>query len=575
MTIPRRWSALLIPLIAGALLGGAPPAAAQCFGPDGLDIGPCCAPALPDPAALPGASLPGPRHLLGPLHGTSSACSRCPGPRRPSPCGEYTTPLTVVDRHLRPADPDRQDACWTTRARGSRSIPRASPRRSGASPRRPICRPCPARPAALPDAQLHRAGRPAPHRLLLRLRGLLGLRGRRARGERARALPRCDRFIHAPGLSDKPGVFHPGQSFAIVAPHSTRAALHARPTHRRRRPARRRGHAHTSTCRACRRRSAWSRTASTQGAHAPAGRRLREHHDHQPQAADAAALHGHDLPAPTRPACPAAGPRSTSTSRRCRGSTWSPRASARGPTPTSTRARSSPGWMRACSSTRTRARGDLVELKYGGSTPGGWTALLPVAGGRHASFTDIADNYTAPLPGPYPAADPRQHPADGPPDLRERAVAAHVGNRRRAGGSGHGASGAPRSWADRARRLRSARCASHGSREASSPCRSSQRPPPRSGSPARCRSGSPATGRSTPRAPTTPRSPTAAATPAASRRRDRCSCTSGTPRRRRRTPRPCAAATTSSCRPAMPASRPSRAPCRPTPAASWPASCCR
>jgi hypothetical protein len=31
----------------------------------------------------------------------------------------------------------------------------------------------------------------------------------------------CDRFIHAPGLSDKPGVFHPGRSYAIVAPHST------------------------------------------------------------------------------------------------------------------------------------------------------------------------------------------------------------------------------------------------------------------------------------------------------------------------------------------------------------------
>jgi len=29
-----------------------------------------------------------------------------------------------------------------------------------------------------------------------------------------------DRFIHAPGLSDKPGVFHPFQSYAIIAPHS-------------------------------------------------------------------------------------------------------------------------------------------------------------------------------------------------------------------------------------------------------------------------------------------------------------------------------------------------------------------
>jgi hypothetical protein len=30
----------------------------------------------------------------------------------------------------------------------------------------------------------------------------------------------ADRFIHSPGLSDKPGIFHPGQSYAIIAPHS-------------------------------------------------------------------------------------------------------------------------------------------------------------------------------------------------------------------------------------------------------------------------------------------------------------------------------------------------------------------
>ena len=31
----------------------------------------------------------------------------------------------------------------------------------------------------------------------------------------------CDEFIHRPGLSDRPGAFHPGRSFAIVAPHTT------------------------------------------------------------------------------------------------------------------------------------------------------------------------------------------------------------------------------------------------------------------------------------------------------------------------------------------------------------------
>ena len=30
----------------------------------------------------------------------------------------------------------------------------------------------------------------------------------------------CDTFIHTPGFSDRPGVFHPNRSYAIVAPHS-------------------------------------------------------------------------------------------------------------------------------------------------------------------------------------------------------------------------------------------------------------------------------------------------------------------------------------------------------------------
>ncbi len=33
----------------------------------------------------------------------------------------------------------------------------------------------------------------------------------------------CDSFIHTPGLSSRPGAFHPGRTYAIVAPHSSSA----------------------------------------------------------------------------------------------------------------------------------------------------------------------------------------------------------------------------------------------------------------------------------------------------------------------------------------------------------------
>lgn len=50
---------------------------------------------------------------------------------------------------------------------------------------------------------------------------------------------------------------------------------------------------------------------------------------------------------------------------------------------------------------QTPCQGDFVAIYYGGSTDGGFTPLLPIpviADG----FTDLADNYTAPISGPYP-----------------------------------------------------------------------------------------------------------------------------------------------------------------------------
>ena len=45
--------------------------------------------------------------------------------------------------------------------------------------------------------------------------------------------------------------------------------------------------------------------------------------------------------------------------------------------------------------------GDFAELKYGATTRGGWSATLP-SGVPATSFTDLADNYTAPIAGPFP-----------------------------------------------------------------------------------------------------------------------------------------------------------------------------
>jgi len=49
---------------------------------------------------------------------------------------------------------------------------------------------------------------------------------------------------------------------------------------------------------------------------------------------------------------------------------------------------------------RDTCSGSFVELKYGGSTLGGWTAFTPI--GPVKAFTDLVDNYTAPSAGPYP-----------------------------------------------------------------------------------------------------------------------------------------------------------------------------
>ncbi len=53
-----RFAVLSASVLAAVLASGPQPATAQCFGGDGLDLGPCCTPVVPNLPAFPAASLP-------------------------------------------------------------------------------------------------------------------------------------------------------------------------------------------------------------------------------------------------------------------------------------------------------------------------------------------------------------------------------------------------------------------------------------------------------------------------------------------------------------------------------------
>jgi len=206
-------------VLALALLVPASPASAQCFGPDGLDAGPCCDPILPTLPGFIGQTTPG----LGICWDDCAVASTQVvqvgwASLGPVLCGEYNTPLTVsagggailtgtlvLDYtrtwlELDPAGAPRQ--VWRFVAKADlRSVPGAT------APACPV-------PTCLPPL--------GPHDTAF-FYGYLDYAMCPAGANIDKALVlfhNCDRFIHQPGLSDKPGSFHPGASYAIVAPHS-------------------------------------------------------------------------------------------------------------------------------------------------------------------------------------------------------------------------------------------------------------------------------------------------------------------------------------------------------------------
>jgi hypothetical protein len=192
-------------------------AAAQCIGPDGLSAG-CCAPVSASFAQYPAISVPG----------TGICWTNCAPTTVPnlkvalaSPfstsCGEFTSAISVTDpggtlllsgaltldytrtwgESVAPGVVDTQ--VWRFAAKGDLR---------SAAPLPFVC-PVPTCIAAVQTAFFY---------------GYVDFAFSCATGvwESAVVLYHaCDQFIHTPGFSDKPGVFHPGTSYAIVAPDSS------------------------------------------------------------------------------------------------------------------------------------------------------------------------------------------------------------------------------------------------------------------------------------------------------------------------------------------------------------------
>ena len=216
---------LRLPLAAGllgALLFTAPRTDAQCFGPDMLDLGPCCGVVTPNLPAFPQAVLPS----LGicwnscNLLGTQDLRVVWSPPSQVA-CGEYIAQLSVIDNgsgatllsglmvldYTRTWIETDPSGATTQVWRFVAKVDLSSTTGGGTSP------------CVNPNCTLP-AG-PYPTAFYY---GYVDYASCSAAGPWQNTLVlyhACDRFIHMPGLSDKPGSFHPGRSFAIVAPHST------------------------------------------------------------------------------------------------------------------------------------------------------------------------------------------------------------------------------------------------------------------------------------------------------------------------------------------------------------------
>ncbi|MGQ0552436.1 MAG: hypothetical protein ACT4PU_04385 [Planctomycetota bacterium] len=385
--------------IAGSLLLlAAPTASAQCFGPDNLDIGVCCQPTFPTlppfgPASLGGLGICW--NQCSPTATNTLKVSWTP-PTQPQ-CTQYITQLTVADAGGFPMlsgtlvlDYTRTwNEIDTTGALTQvwRFTAKADLTRVPGSPNNPCLLPTCLAPVG-------------PYATAFYY-GYVDYAGCTAGGvDNVLVLyHNCDRFIHQPGLSDKPGVFHPGRSYGIVAPHSTLqpfvpANLIA-PGGPLVGEATRNVGLITPPPFACMVEDhVVGGAMNLLGAGCvctmtsnPKQQSLRQLNGTNNCVSTAGTPTGFASLSVNFPVLPWMHLVSTSIG------TW-------------TNPVVYPGLEAAWADEGLFIRqdactGDFVELKYGASTSGGWTPLLPIPV-IVTNFTDLADNYTAPLFGPYP-----------------------------------------------------------------------------------------------------------------------------------------------------------------------------
>lgn len=201
------------------VLGLATPTPAQCFGPDNLGLGPCCGTAdlsLPlfPPQTTGGLAVCwGQCTVIGQEELTVSW-----SPPSVVSCGEFISQLTVVDAAGNPVLSglmrlsytrtwDEDDAFGVLRQVWRFVVKVDIEPVAGGTPN-----PC-IEPNCLDPV--------GPHPSAYYYGYLDYTSCDLASWQSALVLYHgCDRFVHTPGFSDRPGVFHPSSAFAIVAPHS-------------------------------------------------------------------------------------------------------------------------------------------------------------------------------------------------------------------------------------------------------------------------------------------------------------------------------------------------------------------
>lgn len=209
-------AALIVAVGSFAALG--PTARAQCFGPDNLN-GPCCAPAQVNLPPFPAVAFPGMGLCIDQCTPTMKNDIRVVwGPPSMSQCGEFSAPMSIIDSttgvtlltgklvleytrtwsEVNPAGNVYQ--VWRFVARADLT---------GVAGVAPVC-PMPSCTTPV-----------GPHSGSF-FYGYIdyALQCGTTLFENAVVLYHaCDFFIHKPGLSSRPGAFHPGRAYAIIGPH--------------------------------------------------------------------------------------------------------------------------------------------------------------------------------------------------------------------------------------------------------------------------------------------------------------------------------------------------------------------